>query len=305
MPPKRTYLFLGDLVDRGNHSVECITFVFLLKMLYPKNIFVIRGNHEFANDTKPNLADACYRLYEDDDVYNNFLSAFAYMPLAAKIGKILCVHGGLDPHITSLQQIDKIKRPLYELPDEAEGLFWSDPCEDLKVDYVPSKRRRHGYDFNENAVTKFFSDNNLELIIRGHQFVNGFEFSLNGKVLTVFSASCYVPNKDNKACTVFITHAYKTIIRNFESIRMPIISYSSSSQITAIPRTIDRNVLTMYGTIATKKTISRSKSKAICRRINLSSTNFMPSQTFSDEIYVRIPKTKSTIKIEPSDIGIM
>ncbi|GMT17818.1 hypothetical protein PFISCL1PPCAC_9115, partial [Pristionchus fissidentatus] len=40
------YVFLGDYIDRGKQSLETIVFVFLLKIKFPKSIFLLRGNHE-------------------------------------------------------------------------------------------------------------------------------------------------------------------------------------------------------------------------------------------------------------------
>ena len=61
------YLFLGNFVDRGVHSLETICLLMALKVKYPRQIHLLRGSHEDRKiNIKAGLGDECIERLGDN-----------------------------------------------------------------------------------------------------------------------------------------------------------------------------------------------------------------------------------------------
>jgi serine/threonine-protein phosphatase PP1 catalytic subunit len=105
-PPEANYLFLGDYIDRGKQSLEVICLLFLYKIKYKENFFLLRGNHEASQINRMyGFYDECKRKYSIR-LWKEFQDVFNCLPIAALIDdKILCMHGGLSPELVTVTQL--------------------------------------------------------------------------------------------------------------------------------------------------------------------------------------------------------
>ncbi|CCW60068.1 unnamed protein product [Phytomonas sp. EM1] len=64
MTKASTYLFLGDYVDRGKGSLECLCLLLVAKLLSPDTVFLLRGNHECSLVNRHyGFLEECHRMY--------------------------------------------------------------------------------------------------------------------------------------------------------------------------------------------------------------------------------------------------
>jgi len=231
-----TMVFNGDFVDRGSWSTEVVLLLFAYKWLYPKNVFLNRGNHEtsdmnkvygFEGETKKKYSELTFKVFDD---------AFTALPIATLVTasqaprelekrdtrlpvkpflspagrkRYFIVHGGLySKDGVKLEDVKRIERMRIKQPGTmglmSESL-WADP-QDLPG-RGPSKRGV-GLGFGPDITRKFLELNGVCGVIRSHEVrQNGYSVEHGGQCITVFSAPNYVDQVGNLAGVVRIDDA--------------------------------------------------------------------------------------------------
>lgn len=244
-PAQTRYLFLGDYVDRGQFECECLFLLFALKIKYPQNISLIRGNHETRQMTKAfQFKLECEKKYKSRELYNACMHAFDALPICALVdSRFLCMHGGLSPDIQTLSDIENLER-IKETPHSGAlcDLLWSDPREDFdeiddsQRDFKPNETRGCSYYFSYYACRDFLLKNNLLSIIRGHEVQkNGVRFFRKSSrtkfpvLISLFSAPNYCDTYNNVAAILKLddnqqlsvihieAHSHPFVLPNYEN----------------------------------------------------------------------------------------
>uniref|UniRef100_W6NJA9 Serine/threonine-protein phosphatase n=2 Tax=Haemonchus contortus TaxID=6289 RepID=W6NJA9_HAECO len=165
-PPKVNYLFLGDYVDRGRWSLETILLLFALKLKFPKNFLLLRGNHETP------IVNRIYGFYED---------------LVRRFGTPRLYNAFQDPPNPSL--------PL--------DLLWADP--DINIKHFKISIKGVSCTFGPDVLQTVLDRYKLDCVVRAHQVVHdGYEFFSNRKLVTIFSAPHYCGQFDNAVAVMVI-----------------------------------------------------------------------------------------------------
>ncbi|KAK7199914.1 serine/threonine protein phosphatase 2B catalytic subunit A2 [Novymonas esmeraldas] len=275
------YLFLGNYIGNGGFNLECLLLLLAAKVAHPHSLFLIRGSNEskFMADVLQ-LGEECQLKYAGT-LLPQLLSTFNCLPLAAIVRKkFFCVHSGLSPDVSHVDDIGLIHR-FRHIPTRGAmcDLVWSEPDwdtgnqlynnveESSGETYVPrlgpfetrplfitNKQRGLSYVFNFACAKRFVSANNLLCLVRSHEVQEmGFKLyrphpnHLFPCMISLFSAPNYCSSFGNKGAVLVI--AKETVsFKQFEPSPHPCVLQGRNAFSWSLPF-LESNLMSIFLTL--------------------------------------------------------
>lgn len=231
--PAWNWIFLGDYVDRGHYSIECLLLLFSLKLRHPESVVLLRGNHEVRGMNMSTETGgygfqdemmAKFGVQKGMALWQRINDVFDWLPVAALIeeadvGRCMLCHGGLGPSLKHCSQLADLSLPIVSsLETERDAtwnvelvrdVLWSDPaaraCDGSG--FFGNENRGDGiFTASYDEIESFCVRSCVDVIIRGHEVcMNGFELSVDGRVVTLFSACNYTGSLGNSGALLCVT----------------------------------------------------------------------------------------------------
>lgn len=184
-------IFLGDYGDRGAFSAEVYYTVLKLKLAFPAQTILMRGNHEGPDDLLASPHDLPSQLQKKfgesgREAYTKARELFNYLYNAVLVSeRYILLHGGVPSQAFTIDDLANAHKT-HPKETHLEEILWSDPSDEIKGTY--SSPRGAGKLFGEDITEKFLKTLNVKVLIRGHEPTeNGFKINHHNKVLTLFS----------------------------------------------------------------------------------------------------------------------
>ncbi|NWX44027.1 PP2BC phosphatase, partial [Steatornis caripensis] len=214
-PNNTRYLFLGDYVDRGYFSIECVLYLWSLKINHPKTLFLLRGNHECRHLTEYfTFKQECkYQQRKDLNILTccDQVRVLIFVPAMSGVGYLRSCEN-LSSFFPAYVALHLFKEPPAFGP--MCDLLWSDPSEDYGNEktlehFAHNTVRGCSYFYSYPAVCEFLQNNSLLSVIRAHEAQDaGYRMYRKSQttgfpsLITIFSAPNYLDVYNNKAAVL-------------------------------------------------------------------------------------------------------
>jgi protein phosphatase len=199
-----------------------VTLIFLLKIVYPTHIYVIRGNHEFESVCSGFQHEIAQIYDKPAELFKAFISSFSVLPFGAVVDQLtICVHGGIGPALASIESIRAIVRPVttFSTP-EIRALVWSDPST-ATAEFEDSPRGS-GSLFGESALLAFLERSGAARLLRAHQHIpDGCMTLFDDRLVSIFSASNYCGTSGNAGAAMMLSADGEDFVKSFQALAYP------------------------------------------------------------------------------------
>lgn len=222
-------IFLGDYVDRGKAHLKTLQCILTLKYLFPKNIYIQRGNHD-GGSFKNGEIKLCVRMPEGEkdkdwflpylynlaksnktfpeEMINSYLGLFDSLSILSFICNtnsiLLLAHGGIPRPLKADDNPFSYINSISDLTNESivdclgstivNNIMWSDPAvtdDDLRED-------RKRFRFTEASFEAFRTLIGFDVFVRGHQAEpKGCKKFFKDRFITIFSSGSILVNNKN------------------------------------------------------------------------------------------------------------
>ena len=219
------FIFNGDFVDRGAHSVETVTVLLALKAIFPNFIYLTRGNHETSSVNRINSFYSEIQTKYEAETFEMFNKVFNTLPIGYVLDKkYLIVHGGLPRTLATLEELNKLDR--FGCPETGSiisQILWSDPNTEEGIKPSP---RGEGFLFGPDHTNSFLKHNHLSKLIRSHVWEEqGYKIQHGQQCITIFSAPNYTGTPSQGAFMVL-----EKGMENFKFVQFDAAKYQGKAE---------------------------------------------------------------------------